>query len=1096
MNKKLAFILAAMAVPTAAQAQSIQPIYDATLSGDMIITGNTIGLSYDINGQDKPGTQNGIGTFTSLDPKNQENAYWGLGTTSDWTKNGSSAVLDLPAGAVVKHAELLWAANYAGSNENVSSNINTPVTFTSVGAASSKQIAPQKSKKIDYIGANDGTNWNAYYYLNHADVTDFVDKNGGGTYSVTGIPAVQDLANTYAGGWTLAVVYAIPESIGDVLPTRNITMFIGDRFVAEDKIVDYNISGFCAPDSGAINGKIFVSAMEGDATSTTAYIGDSLQIAQSSTSTFQALYGPNNAVNNFFASQINKSDGTLDTRGLFGNKNHILRQDPSTHKVSESTVTLTDGARQGWDITTLPLKSGNIRNKQSSAIVRVNTKKDSLVPTLVAFQIDVNAPNFEGSSITLNKGLPVPGQTFTATLNLSNAYGTADANNTVATFYLTPEIQVIDPSVSCAPYSSSLKACSVSLDSIPYTSSKKYTLDLMVPVNGINKNNNGVFVVYAEISYEYSSCTGGMNMGGGFVSLTNLRRQWTYDFIEPTISQEPVEGGKIKYTLTVTNTGESIINGLTLDLNYPDDKAQYVPNTLTINGENVHDGGPEMEFDKENDVRDGKLLPGETVTITFELEKVGTDPVEYTLEASFDPDGSANPEAPVPVSIDSSIGSCGDGKVSNNEECDDGNLNNNDGCTNACTVTPGYICITYEDIQYCDNDDDGDGLPNNFENDVTGTDPNKADTDGDGLSDGTEFFGENKTDPNDPDTDNDGLCDGSKTVLSDQGNVICTGGEDKNDNGRIDDGETDPNKADSDGDGLSDGIEVLGENPTNPLNPDTDGDILCDGPTTIEGVCYGGEDKNSNGRVDDGETDPNIADTDKDGISDGTEVRGSNPTNPLNPDTDKDGLCDGSNSVEGACVSGEDKNNNGQLDSGETNPNKADTDGDGLTDGTEVLGENPTNPLNPDTDGDGLCDGNNNVEKRCMPGEDKNNNGRIDDGETDPNNPDTDNGGVPDGYEVQHGMDPLEPCDDTKSCGKTGFFGNGNNGDGDGNGAGSNPDGDGNGNLITDQNAYADDDCACQSVMAQKTSHFPALASLMALLGAGLLGLRRRRDAK
>src|SRR5690606_16713494 len=40
-----------------------------------------------------------------------------------------------------------------------------------------------------------------------------------------------------------------------------------------------------------------------------------------------------------------------------------------------------------------------------------------------------------------------------------------------------------------------------------------------------------------------------------------------------------------------------------------------------------------------------------------------------------------------------------------------------------------------------------------------------------------------------------------------------------------------------------------------------------------------------------------------------------------------------------------------------TDPNHPDTDRDGLTDGIEVLGQNPTNPLSPDTDGHGPRDG-------------------------------------------------------------------------------------------------------------------------------------------
>jgi len=103
------------------------------------------------------------------------------------------------------------------------------------------------------------------------------------------------------------------------------------------------------------------------------------------------------------------------------------------------------------------------------------------------------------------------------------------------------------------------------------------------------------------------------------------------------------------------------------------------------------------------------------------------------------------------------------------------------------------------------------------------------------------------------DTDEDGILD-----------VV----EDANHNGMVDSGETDPNNPDTDGDGIQDGTELgyTSEDiepgtdtaffqpdldpatKTDPLDPDTDDDKRMDGV----------EDANHNGRVDPGETDPNI----------------------------------------------------------------------------------------------------------------------------------------------------------------------------------------------------------------------------------------------
>jgi len=186
------------------------------------------------------------------------------------------------------------------------------------------------------------------------------------------------------------------------------------------------------------------------------------------------------------------------------------------------------------------------------------------------------------------------------------------------------------------------------------------------------------------------------------------------------------------------------------------------------------------------------------------------------------------------------------------------------------------------------------------------TNPLDPDTDDDGLSDGAEDDDRDgrfspsldETDPTDPDTDDGGEADGSEVV----------NGRDPvdfpaDDNGNLDD---------PDGDGLTNAEEAgLG---TDPNDPDSDDDRLCDGPLSVAGVCTGGEDRDRDGRRDADETDPNDTDTDDDGIGDGVEVLdGAYPgplgprTNPLDPDTDDDGARDGAEDTDadGALEDGE-----------------------------------------------------------------------------------------------------------------------------------------------------------------------------------------------
>ncbi|MCK7517227.1 MAG: OmpA family protein [Ignavibacteriales bacterium] len=130
---------------------------------------------------------------------------------------------------------------------------------------------------------------------------------------------------------------------------------------------------------------------------------------------------------------------------------------------------------------------------------------------------------------------------------------------------------------------------------------------------------------------------------------------------------------------------------------------------------------------------------------------------------------------------------------------------------------------------------------------------------------------------------------------------------------------TNPELADTDGDGLNDGEEYLTYT-TNPLQVDTDLDGL-----------------NDYAEVKVNKTNPLIADTDSDGLKDGEEFT-QYKTDPLKADTDGDKLNDGD-----------------EVLKYKTNPLKADTDGDGLNDGDEVT-KYKTDPLKADTDGDDLTD--------------------------------------------------------------------------------------------------------------------------------------------
>jgi hypothetical protein len=189
---------------------------------------------------------------------------------------------------------------------------------------------------------------------------------------------------------------------------------------------------------------------------------------------------------------------------------------------------------------------------------------------------------------------------------------------------------------------------------------------------------------------------------------------------------------------------------------------------------------------------------------------------------------------------------------------------------------------------------------------------------------------------------------------------------------------------------------------TDPTNKDSDNDRLMDGA----------EDWNWDGKGDTTETDAKSADSDKDGLADGDEDRNGNSiadkdeTSPLLADSDHDGVADAQEVKTGA------------------NPMHCDSDGDGEPDGIEnnIPNENaaagcpgaPTggsNFANPsvlssssvDSDRDGLKDGD----------EDANHNGWLDPNESDPTTVDTDGDGI---------TDDVEMTGDTDHNGTPDFF--------------------------------------------------------------------------
>lgn len=356
------------------------------------------------------------------------------------------------------------------------------------------------------------------------------------------------------------------------------------------------------------------------------------------------------------------------------------------------------------------------------------------------------------------------------------------------------------------------------------------------------------------------------------------------------------------------------------------------PLAVDSDGDGVHDGDePGMLTDEDGDGLAGIMDPdsdGDTLGDHYELHVSHTDVLNADTDRDHIPDNveiewGLDPHDPHDARLDLD----GDG-VNNVKEyrySADATTADADG-----DGIPDAVEIEHrmhaDDPTDATEDWDSDGVMNIDEVCPGGdcsiaTDPRMVDTDLDGLADMDDSH------PHDPDRDDDGLLDGQEVHF----HRTNPGRADSDGDGITDAddlaGTTSVRRADSDGDGLLDNEELT--RGTSPDDPDTDGDGLSDflelrrgitvnrasGPLTVFTLA----------------TNP---DTDGDGLDDHFEVRiGSNPASE---DTDGDGLHDLAESDVGSDLLNVDSDGDGLEDGIDPDPMRRDADGDGIPDTHEL----------------------------------------------------------------------------------------------------------------------------------------------------------------
>ncbi len=242
---------AALAAPARAQ---VSARISVDQRGDFVLFGNTLaqncrpGVDTPVVGSvgacgDDAG-DTGADVFWSADVADQSAV---ASTAIDLEEASSVAVLTLPAGAVVTHARLYWSALDGGGD-------TSRATLARPGVASEAVAA---SVTTSLIAGGDG------FYQSSADVTAFVRARGAGPYQLSGIDAgdIIDVdSEVHYAGWWMVVFYELASE-----PLRNLTLFDGFELVSEDDDQrDVTLAGFEVP-AGGFDAKLAVVAYEGDA---------------------------------------------------------------------------------------------------------------------------------------------------------------------------------------------------------------------------------------------------------------------------------------------------------------------------------------------------------------------------------------------------------------------------------------------------------------------------------------------------------------------------------------------------------------------------------------------------------------------------------------------------------------------------------------------------------------------------------------------------------------------------------------------------------------------------------------------------------------
>ena len=357
-------------------------IYSDNLRGGHTIIGNTLMAQYTSSSHTTVNTtamnQFRNATRTSDYVNDNSDMYFvDVDPGSNSLYNSSSADLILPTGSnTIKMARLYWGARVANS-----AIVNIPEANSNIrsikirkGTAGGYLALTAPASQLDKTVMSNYSSHSVYQA--YADVTNFIQANGAGTYTVADITAFEgSVANGGAyAGWALVVVYENPT-----LPYSSVRVYDGYMQVfngGSPQTQSITLTGLDAPSGGMTFGSAYMTAMtwEGDSYLTADYF----KINGTQYSNLLSSGAVLNPATNFWNGTITKMD-SVSQRGY-----HVTAKSPNY--VNQMGIDIDEFYVGG---------SYGIVENATQVNIEFGTESDQYFPSLFAFTMRMKDPQIQ-----------------------------------------------------------------------------------------------------------------------------------------------------------------------------------------------------------------------------------------------------------------------------------------------------------------------------------------------------------------------------------------------------------------------------------------------------------------------------------------------------------------------------------------------------------------------------------------------------------------------------------------------------------------------------------------------------------------------------